>query len=736
MCFVDNFMSLCAYIIIINNYFLLLMKTTKPFFILLALMVSGLIVQAREYSPKFLCGVVKADSWTVDNNKEGIYEFDLASATLTKLTEERDVYQAPLGGAVYEDGLMKGIHFKTVWDDFDQANTYVLYHVEYDMETWTRTRAVTLGDMERNYISSCGMAHNPVTGKNYGIFYNFNMSWQVVSRKLAEIDFTNDVPTRTILGTASIPMAAIACNDQGVLYGVGMEGWLYAISTENVGSSNEVEVFPMGDLGIDNISTNPSTMTYDKRTGKFYWAVVLNDQKCYLYEINPNVGSVAATRLMQTPDNSWLVNIVVKEPEAADEAPAAVTNLAANFEGASTTGTITFTAPTTTYEGEPLTGTLNYVITANGEQVATGTVEAGANAEVEVTAPMGNVEFVVVVSNEVGNSPEAKVKAYVGAETPKAPTDVMFDYNYDTKQSTVTWTAPTTGINDMELDSEGLTYNVYRLPDNVLVGEGVANTEFTEDFDPATLAPYQYKVEAVHHTMVGAAAESNKAVVGPALDVPYTNNFNNAASFNLLTVLDNNHDGVVWKWESQWSGGGRASFYNNGKVDADDWLLSPPINLKRGATYKIEFDANTAVSNDVDYMDVAYGQGLNVENYDSIFNHIILNEPIKNTYSNDSIVPKKTGVYYFGFHCTSVVGYGWLLLHNFSIRMVKDAPVVVGDVNCDGVVNAADVTALYNYILNGDKKFEATSDVNGDNVINAADVTFVYNIILGLQNEE
>ena len=272
-----------------------------------------LMAQAGEYQPKFLCGVVKADSWTTGNNMEGIYELDLAGGSLSKLTEGRDVYQAPLGGAVYEDGIMKGVHFKTMWDDFEQTETYVLYHVQYDMNTWERVKLYALSTIERNYISSCGLAHDPVTGKNYGIFYNFNMSWQVVNRKLAEIDFSTNTPTRTIIGTASIPMAAIAFSDQGVLYGVGEDGWLYAISTANPGAIGEIEVFPLGDMGIDNISTNPSTMTYDKRTGKFYWAVVLNDQKSYLYEINPTIGSVAATQLMQLPDNSWLVNLEVME---------------------------------------------------------------------------------------------------------------------------------------------------------------------------------------------------------------------------------------------------------------------------------------------------------------------------------------------------------------------------------------------------------------------------------------
>jgi len=220
-------------------------------------------------------------------------------------------------------------------------------------------------------------------------------------------------------------------------------------------------------------------------------------------------------------------------------------------------------------------------------------------------------------------------------------------------------------------------------------------------------------------------------VIGPALDVPYTNNFNTAASFDLLTVLDNNHDGNVWKWSSSYSGGGRAEFYNSKTVTADDWLLSPPINLKRGATYSISFEANTAVSNDVDYMDVAYGKGLNVDGYDKIFDHIVLNTPVSATYTNDTIVPAASGVYYFGFHCTSYAGYGWLLVHNFTIKMVKDAPQVVGDVNLDGVVNSSDVTALYSYILNNNQTFIDSSDVNGDGSINSSDITAVYKIILG-----
>lgn len=77
-----------------------------------------------------------------------------------------------------------------------------------------------------------------------------------------------------------------------------------------------------------------------------------------------------------------------------------------------------------------------------------------------------------------------------------------------------------------------------------------------------------------------------------------------------------------------------------------------------------------------------------------------------------------------------------LLITTTAISSLIVLAGIKGDVNCDGSVNAADVTALYNYILNGDNTFITSSDVNGDGNINAADVTSVYNIILNGQEPE
>ena len=65
------------------------------------------------------------------------------------------------------------------------------------------------------------------------------------------------------------------------------------------------------------------------------------------------------------------------------------------------------------------------------------------------------------------------------------------------------------------------------------------------------------------------------------------------------------------------------------------------------------------------------------------------------------------------------------------IEKVGGTVEVPGDVNGDGFVTSADVTAIYDVLLGTDMTFEATADVNGDGFVTSADVTAVYDILLG-----
>ena len=61
--------------------------------------------------------------------------------------------------------------------------------------------------------------------------------------------------------------------------------------------------------------------------------------------------------------------------------------------------------------------------------------------------------------------------------------------------------------------------------------------------------------------------------------------------------------------------------------------------------------------------------------------------------------------------------------------VVEPKPEVQGDVNGDGIVSGADVTALYNCLLIGTEA-AGNADVNGDGVVSGADVTALYTLLL------
>ena len=59
---------------------------------------------------------------------------------------------------------------------------------------------------------------------------------------------------------------------------------------------------------------------------------------------------------------------------------------------------------------------------------------------------------------------------------------------------------------------------------------------------------------------------------------------------------------------------------------------------------------------------------------------------------------------------------------------------IPGDVNGDGNVTSADITALYDVLLNNNYSHIVNGDQTGDGQITAADVTKVYTIMMGGQN--
>ena len=110
--------------------------------------------------------------------------------------------------------------------------------------------------------------------------------------------------------------------------------------------------------------------------------------------------------------------------------------------------------------------------------------------------------------------------------------------------------------------------------------------------------------------------------------------------------------------------------------------------------------------------------------------------------------------YTLNFDLNAMGGLDNLLTYPLSLHLIKFTPVksnfgehviqlkslrahypiataLPGDVNGDGDVTSADVTALYSYLLNNDTSSLVNGDQDGDGFITSSDVTTVYTIILG-----
>ena len=664
------------------------MKKTKFVLTLAAGLLFSYSASAAEYVPKIFAGVVYSQEWPESEPKEGFYELEaVPGGTLTRLSTARDIYAAPLGGAVYEDGKMKGIHFRTIDDPFTSAGySYMIYNVEYDLKTLERTKLKALSDMYGNLISGSGMTHDPVTGKNFGIFYNFNMDYEVLDRKLCSIDFSKDIPSKTQIRTfynGSETYCAMAAGENGLLYVITHDGFLYSMN-KNTGSTTL-----LGYLGVDNISRNPSSMTFDPRTQKLYWCFVTTANKSQLYEVNYTIGSVGATKIMDIPGNSWLVNMYIAAPEADDSAPAAVTNLQANFEGESYTGTVSFTLPTESYDGEPIYGQLNYSIFADDTLIGEGSGYAGDNVNKQVTVPSpgGDTRISVKASNTVGEGAPEYVDMYIGFDTPGVPTNVKLDFNTSTHKTNLSWTAPTTGEHGLTLSAANLKYDVVRMPDNVKVATAQSATTFSETLDDTqALKSYYYTVTPTNGGLyTGATVSSNKVVIGVPLNVPYSEYFTSDAGFDIFTAIDANNDGVTWRrYHQVYQYSGTVADYARMDADRenpdDDWLLLPPLNLRKGAIYQLEFAAKKEYSgqNYNQLFEVKVGKGTDTDSYQSIMGTTGVGDVNFANFDKEFTV-EEDGIYHVAFHAMSNAGSGPLDLDFVKVTQLaaSDAPMAV-----------------------------------------------------------
>ena len=306
--------------------------------------------------------------------------------------------------------------------------------------------------------------------------------------------------------------------------------------------------------------------------------------------------------------------------------------------------------PTTCYDGSPLAGTLHYSVVEEEVMELTGTAQPGETVNRHIESFNGLHTVTLTASNAAGTSVAIERTFLVGYDMPDAPANIKLTDNGDLT-TTLTWDAPELGINGKVYDASKVTYNVVRYPDKVKVATGLTERSFTESHG----ADYSYYFYAVYSCSDGLEIKgerSNTVVVGAPLTPPYGGIFTTAdAMFNYYTILDENHDGYTWSHDSS---SGAAVYPYNYQLGADDWFISPAVELTPGTRYILAYKAKSGVSFPASFS-VSMGTAASASSQTTTL-------ATYNAYAQNGFADEETaqftvpssGSYHFGFRTTNV----------------------------------------------------------------------------------
>ena len=586
-------------------------------------------------------GAIFADTWTSDNQPVGIYSFQKTDGSTLASEVLGDEYVVTGGGA-YANGKYHFISYMQFMGMI-LANMYTV-----DFETWEveKTIGVQPGSVAQD------MEYDPTTGNAYGCFMNDDADGWVFGYLNLETG------QRTALKDLDIIILTVGVTQQGDVYGIGMDGMLYKFD-KRTGDRTAI-----GDTG--RRPQYSASGCIDPTTGIFYWECMEVDAKARLYTVDLTTG--ATTYVTDIAQNMEMTGMFIPAPEAADDAPATVSDLALSFTGTSLSGAVTFTMPERTFGSDkPLSGAISYTMSVNEEQQATGTAQPGQKVSVPLTVSQsGEYRVAVRVQNEVGPSPLVQVSGWIGNDMASEPQNVKLKRNPKDGTMTLTWDAPEGTVHGGYFDPAAVTYEVVRLPEKVTVATNLTQTSFSEVVaDTEDFALYSYSVTPFFDGVEGYTAQSNQVGVG-ARTLPYYNAVSNETEFAEMIVEDTNNDGETWTFDAIHSMARcKYSAADNYTMPMDDWLFSPAVVLKSGRMYRISAVANNYhIANE--NAELGFGslpEGASMTVVSERYNLNTANPVTMEAYVN----VESEGKYYMGVHGCSPADRLYLYAGDFSI---------------------------------------------------------------------
>lgn len=609
--------------------------------------LSPLKAAARAASRNLWGYVNNATQYPTASGQIGYMEFDAATAGNFRdlKTEDLDSRMSPNGGWSYYDGKYHAVHFTRNQASSSLVVTYYQFNTE---NKWHQEIAPEL--VSKLELIATTTATSQLTGKVYGQFYTNDLS----SFEFGIIDY--DKMQRTTIAPSKHKFVAMGVSSEERVYAVATDGVLYELNTI---TGEETEIGPTG-VYVAPSSEKSYTQSggIDQDDDTFYWAAYDADKKAALYSVDLKTGK--ATLIANFQYNAQILGLAIPEATPDAAAPGTPTGFSVKFENGLTKGSVSISAPAKTYSGQTLSGNVTFLVRSGKTELLTGTMPANSSITKEITAPEGLNNFTVTLSNAAGKSKAAKTTAYVGYDEPNQVSFARL--NIDTNgKATVKWGKPSGAVHNGYLGD--LRYDIVRYPDAKTVGTNISGLSFSETIKDKHLRNYYYGIIPVNGAKRGAERRTGAVAYGDNIVPPYYEDFSLEESLDLFNIIDENGDDNTWKWhENKHS----AYYPASSSKAADDWLITPAIQLEANHSYKVTFTARSSSAYFPEKIEAKWGNKDKVENLTNKF-LAATKLPATSTTYDGTVNTTAAQTFYFGIHAISDKAMDYIYVENFSI---------------------------------------------------------------------
>lgn len=582
---------------------------------------------------------------------------------------------------IFSDGTMKqiwrdskfgvtGTYFNSGWIRDGKlcglfGNASQFFYMEFNLETGAQLKEEEINVAGDNAFKMFRTAaYNPTDDCVYGYSFNSDMSVDYFVKAqgsdLSKAEIIREMPRDY---TISKSICYNPVDNQ--IYGIDL--WNDLVKVDVYGNFTIVALNDLLD-GTGNkyeYGNWTSGLTYDIATNTFVWNAQLYNYDSMLVRIDPETKKFSKIVDLATWDQ--LTFMVSVGDDGTPNGPVAPTNGSLTFDGASLSGSATFTMPTVLADGNSVPQTMSWVATLDGKEYKNGTAGAGADVTVDYTDVSNgqhNFGFYAVAGENRGAS--LFLNKWIGLDTPFVPENVHLFEESDGVFK-VTWNPVTRGAHNGDIDVNEIKYAVFIDEKQETITsdcEATINIELTGANRPMTAWVIAFIGDRQSETAI-----SNTIYAGRGWSLSYTID-PTEEQVGMMTFLNPDNDRHGWRSTQEVDKS--LVFYSGYDYDnpGNDWLITPKLLFDYANEYEISFDARLrSINAGNDYFEIWIGKSATI---DGITNQQI---QTKTKVASQSYTPysytfkiPEAGSWYIGFRSVSDADQRGWYIRNISIN--------------------------------------------------------------------